>query len=131
MKAFAEFRSLLSEGHVTARATSGAKSAKKEKGATDSSDKVPFAIYMKAGWESQPARATAIITWAKRYDGRPSLRPSEMAKYWKKSGSKKPGNPGQACITAEQKGWLEKESGGSYAVVGHGEEMVDQMLAKS
>lgn len=84
---------------------------------------------MKHTWENQAARATAIVTWAKRYDNKESLRPTEMAAYWKKSGTKKPANPAAACIAAEQKGWLEKHAGG-YAVVGHGEQMVDQVAGK-
>jgi hypothetical protein len=126
MKAFSEFRALLSSDGVGRKASSGAKGLGKSKDGAKSEEKVPLAGFMKHSWDSQPARATAIITWAKRFDGKSSLKPGEMATYWKKSGPKKPANPSQVCIDAEKKGWIESV-GGNYSVVGHGEQMVDEI----
>jgi hypothetical protein len=90
----------------------------------DFGPKPPFPIFMKREWPNQAAKAAAIFTWAKRYDDKDRLRPSEMSTYWKKF-DKKPGNPTMACQNAEQKGWLENVGNGNYAVTGHGENMVD------
>jgi len=130
MKAFAEFRELLSHDHPDRKSGAKSKASGKGKEASSSGEKIPFAVFMKHAWENQAARATAIVTWAKRYDNKDALKPGEMATYWKKGGTKKPANPGQVCINAERKGWLEKQSGGGYAVVGHGEQMVDQVAGK-
>jgi len=130
MKALAEFREMLSHDHSERRSGAKPKGSSKARDESATGDKIPFAVFMKHTWESQPARATAVLTWAKRYDGKESLKPAEMATYWKKSGARKPANPSQVCSIAEQKGWLEKQADGSYAVVGHGEEMVDQVVGK-
>lgn len=93
-------------------------------GPVETRERVPFAVFMKRDWPNQAARAAAIFTWVRRYEGKDRLKPGEMAAYWKRV-DKRPGNPTMACQNAEKKGWLESVGGGYYAVVGHGEAMVD------
>ncbi|GEM_PF-6287224 len=120
LDAFEEFKSLIEKVPASATQGAGDRSA-----ATALGEKPPFAVFMKRPWPNQGAKATAIFTWAKKFDGKDRLRPSEMATYWKKF-DKKPGNPTMACQGAEQKGWLESLGNGYYAVTGHGENMVEE-----
>lgn len=121
MQAFNDFKSLLDDPVVGAHASQAPTAASSS---ADSKSKPPFAVFMKREWPNQAAKATAIFTWAKRYDGRDRLKPGEMAGYWKRF-DKKPGNPTMACQGAEKKGWLEQLGNGFYAVTGHGENMVE------
>jgi hypothetical protein len=91
-------------------------------------EKVPFGVFMKRKFPNQHATAAAIFTWAKRYDGKESMKPGEMETYWKKV-LKKPGNPTAVCQNAEKQGWLENVGGGQYAITGHGEKSVDRLPA--
>ncbi|HEX2058003.1 MAG TPA: hypothetical protein VHI71_06500 [Actinomycetota bacterium] len=104
------------------------KSAGGTSGTSGSGTKVPFGVFMKRKFPNQHATATAIFTWAKRHDGKDSMKPGEMQTYWKKV-LKKAGNPTQVCQNAEKQGWLENVGGGAYAVTGHGEQMVDKLPA--
>jgi hypothetical protein len=125
LEAFEEFKTLMDKAPAAAQV-----GGRNDAGPVDLGPKPPFAIFMKRDWPNHAAKATAIFTWAKRYDGKDRLRPSEMSTYWKRF-DKKPGNPTMACQGAEQKGWLESLGNGNYAVTGHGENMVDEMPAPS
>lgn len=127
LDAVKEFKSLLDETtpeHIDEKG--GSTGAVRDDGAATGGGKIPFALFMKRDWPNQAAQATAIFTWAKRYDGKDRLKPGEMSVYWKKI-DKKPGNPTMACQGAEKKGWLESVGNGYYALLGHGENMVEAM----
>ena len=124
-EALDEFKALLDHTPVTRQP---AQEAAQPTASGGQGSKPPFAIFMKRNWPNQAATATAVLTWAKRHDGKDRLKPGEMAEYWKRFG-KKPGNPTFPCQSAEKKGWLEQLGGGYYAVTGHGEAMVDETAA--
>jgi hypothetical protein len=111
---------------VTTTPTQSPSPAGKLDGALATGTRVPLGIFMKRRFPNQHATAAAILTWAKRHDGKNSLKPGEMETYWKKV-LKKPGNSAQICQNAEKQGWLDNVGGGAYAVTGHGESMVDKL----
>jgi hypothetical protein len=125
LDALEEFKALLEKAPDEPQTSPGSGG-----GSGDLGSKPPFAIFMKRDWPNHAAKATAIFTWAKLYDGKDRLKPSEMSTYWKRF-DKKPGNPTMACQGAEQKGWLESLGNGNYAVTGHGENMVNEMPASA
>lgn len=123
MKALAEFKGMVGETPPAQRHRDKGEGAGKE---PDPNKKIPLGTFMKRTFPKQAANATAIITWAKRHDGKASLKPSQVEGYWKKLG-KKPGNISQVCINAEGEGWLHNDGGGLYSVTEDGEAMVDAL----
>jgi hypothetical protein len=91
----------------------------------DGADRVPLPVFMKSRkWDNMAEYATGIFVWAKRHDDKEQMKPGDMVTYWKKV-AKKPGRPANVCAAAAREGWLESAGSGNYAVVGHGEQMVD------
>jgi hypothetical protein len=72
--------------------------------------------------------ALGITGWASRVRNESEMTVDSIAKYWRTSGRKTPGNLSRDLSTAAKEGWIERRSQGKYAITSYGERSLDGLL---
>jgi hypothetical protein len=122
MAALEKFREIVAGTDFDSEGAEGNQEAAQVKPAM-SNQKEPLPVFLdKRTLGDNAARATAIVAWAQKHDGKTGgLRPAEIAENWRSTKMREPGrNLSRDVQKAVKRGMLVRE-GGSYKVTGFGE----------
>lgn len=87
----------------------------------------PLPVFLKTrDLDTNALKATAILVWAERYEGKRVLSPSEVEDHWRGTPYKLPGNLARDLGNAVVQGWVKQMGHGEYAPTGFGAEEIDR-----